>query len=203
MSQITPQPGIMQIDLYVGGKASLAGHDEVLKLSSNENPRGPSPVAQQALIAAASEMHRYPSTDHADLRAAIAKVYGLDPDRIICGVGSDEVLQFVCQAFAGPGDEIIHTEHGFSMYPILAHMAGATPVCVPERDRVVDVDAVLGRIKLSISDVAQLQVGDVVPLNTSSRDPITVAVGGVPSFLARHGRRGERSAVQLLSLKQE
>ncbi|MDU8927178.1 histidinol-phosphate transaminase [Alisedimentitalea sp. MJ-SS2] len=146
MPQITPQPGIMEIDLYVGGKSSIAGRDDVLKLSSNENPLGPSPVALDALVAAASGAHRYPSTDHAELRAAIGEVHGLDPERIICGVGSDEVLQFVCQAYAGPGDEIIHTEHGFSMYPILAHMAGATPIKVPERNRVVDVDLVLAAI---------------------------------------------------------
>lgn len=146
MTDITAQPGIMEIDLYVGGKATLDGHENVLKLSSNENPLGPPPAAQTAIVQAASGTHLYPSTDHAELRAAIAEVHGLEAGRIICGVGSDEVLQFVCQAFSGPGDEIIHTEHGFSMYPILAHMAGATPVCVPERDRVVDIDAILSAV---------------------------------------------------------
>lgn len=146
MTQITAQPGIMEIDLYVGGKATLAGHDHVLKLSSNENPLGPPPSAQEAIVAAASGSHLYPSTDHAALRGAIGAVHGLDADRVICGVGSDEVLQFICQAFSGPGDEIIHTEHGFSMYPILAHMAGAVPICVPEKDRVVDVNAILGAV---------------------------------------------------------
>lgn len=146
MTEITPQPGIMQIELYVSGKASLAGRADVLKLSANENPAGAPPAAQEALVQAAAGVSRYPSTDHAGLRAAIAEVHGLDPERIICGVGSDEVLQFVTQAFSGPGDEIIFTEHGFSMYPILTHMAGATPVCVPERDRVVDVDAILAAV---------------------------------------------------------
>ena len=58
-------------------------------------------------------------------------------------MGSDEVLQFIAQAYAGPGDEVIYTEHGFSMYPIIARMAGATPVMVAERDRHVDVDSIL------------------------------------------------------------
>lgn len=142
----TPQPGIMEIALYQGGKSQLDGVAEVLKLSSNENPLGPNPAALKAIAGAAAQIHRYPSTDHADLRTAIGEMYGLAPDRIICGVGSDEVLQFVTQAFAGPGDEIIHTEHGFSMYPILTHMAGATPICVAERDRVVDVDAILAAV---------------------------------------------------------
>ena len=146
MTTPTPQPGIMEIALYQGGRSHLAGVRDVLKLSSNENPLGPPAAAIEALQGAAASMHLYPSTDHASLRAAIAEVWGLDADRIICGVGSDEVLQFVTQAYAGVGDEIIHTAHGFSMYPILTHMCGATPVQVPERDRVVDVDAILGAV---------------------------------------------------------
>lgn len=146
MPQITPQPGIMEIALYEGGKSSIEGRDDVLKLSSNENPLGPPPAAIEAIKQAAAQTHRYPSTDHAALRSAIGEVYGLDPERIICGVGSDEVLQFVTQAFTGAGDEILYTEHGFSMYPILAHMAGAVPVQVKERERVVDVDAILGGV---------------------------------------------------------
>lgn len=143
---IRVQPGIMDIALYVSGESTLKGRDDVLKLSSNENPYGPSPLAAAAFAAAAGQLHRYPATDHAGLRAAIGGVHGLDPDRIICGVGSDEVLQFIAQAFAGPGDEAITTAHGFSMYPILAHAVGATPVEVPERDRVVDVDAILAAV---------------------------------------------------------
>ena len=146
MTQLTPKPGIMDIQLYVSGESKLAGHQDVLKLSSNENPLGSSPKAQQAFAASAGDLHRYPSTDHAVLRAAIAEVYGLDPDRIICGVGSDEVLQFVTHAYAGHGDEIITTEHGFSMYPILARMVGATPITVPEKDRRIDVDAILAAV---------------------------------------------------------
>ncbi|MDF1727718.1 MAG: histidinol-phosphate transaminase [Sulfitobacter sp.] len=146
MTEIRPQPGIMEIELYQGGKSAIPGRNDVLKLSSNENPLGPVPAALEALQRAAPDMHRYPSTDHAGLRTAIAEVWGLEADRIICGVGSDEVLQFVTQAYAGPGDEIIHTEHGFSLYPVLIHMAGATPVCVPEHERVVDVDAILAAV---------------------------------------------------------
>ena len=146
MTTPTPQPGIMEIALYQGGRSHLAGVRDVLKLSSNENPLGPPAAAIEALQRAAASMHLYPSTDHASLRAAFAEVWGLDADRIICGVGADEVVQFVTQAYAGVGDEIIHTAHGFSMYPILTHMCGATPVQVPERDRVVDVDAFLSAV---------------------------------------------------------
>ena len=143
---IKPQPGIEEIVLYKGGESRIDGHDQVLKLSSNENPFGPSEAAKAALIATAGSMHRYPSSDHASLRAAIADVHDLDVERIICGAGSDEILTFLCQAYAGPGLEVIYTEHGFSMYRILALGAGATPVVVPERERVVDVDAILAAV---------------------------------------------------------
>lgn len=143
MPRIVPQPGIMDIALYVGGTSSIEGVSDVVKLSSNENPFGCSDAVKTAFGKAGHGLHRYPSTDHAGLRAAIAEVHGLDAERIICGVGSDEVLQFVTMAYAGVGDEVIYTEHGFSMYPILAKMVGAKGVVVPERERVVDVDAIL------------------------------------------------------------
>ena len=143
---MTPQPGILEIALYVSGESTLAGRAAGLPRSATDHPSRPSPRAPAAFAAAAGQLHRYPSTDHAGLRRAIGAVHGLDPDRIICGVGSDEVLQFVTQSYAGPGDEVITTEHGFSMYPILAHAAGATPVEVPERERRVDVDAILAAV---------------------------------------------------------
>ena len=143
MTKLKPQPGIMQIKPYVGGASSIAGVANVIKLSSNENPFGPSPDAIDAFQRAAHELHRYPNTDHSTLRAAIAKLHGLDPDRIICGVGSDEVITFLCQCYSGPENEVIYTEHGFSMYKISALAAGATPVMVPERERMVDVDEIL------------------------------------------------------------
>lgn len=143
MSLITPQPGIMDIALYQGGAAHVPGMSNVIKLSSNENPLGPSLKAIEAVQNSAAQIHRYPSTDHAALRNAIGTVHGLNPEQIICGVGSDEIITFLCQAYAGPGDEVVHTEHGFAMYRISALAAGATPVEVTERDRVTDVDAIL------------------------------------------------------------
>jgi len=140
---IAPQPGIMDIALYQGGASHVAGVENALKLSSNENPFGPSPAAIKAYERAGRDLHRYPSSDHAELRAAIGLVYKLDPARIICGAGSDEIIAFLCQAYAGPGTEVIHTEHGFAMYRISALAAGATPVEVPEHERVTDVDAIL------------------------------------------------------------
>ena len=143
MGKIEPKPGIMEIALYQGGASHVPGLTEVIKLSSNENPFGPSPKAIEAVRDSAAFMHRYPSTDHSALRTAIGAVHGLDPERIICGVGSDEIIHFLCQSYAGPGDEVVYTEHGFSMYKISARAAGASPVVAPERDRRVDVDGVL------------------------------------------------------------
>jgi histidinol-phosphate aminotransferase len=143
MTVIAPQPGIMDIKLYQGGASHVAGLENVVKLSSNENPLGPSDAAKEAFRRASHDLHRYPSSDHGPLRAAIADVLGLDADRIICGAGSDEIITFLCQAYAGQGTEVVHTEHGFGMYKISALAAGATPVEVPERERVTDVDAIL------------------------------------------------------------
>src|SRR6056297_2241637 len=146
MNRITPQPGIMEIAPYQGGSGHIDGVANVVKLSSNENPFGPSDAAKEAFRKAGFELHRYPSTDHAGLRTAIAELHGLDPERIVCGVGSDEIIALLCQAYAGPGSEVIHTEHGFAMYRISALAAGATPVEVAERERMVDVDLLLAGI---------------------------------------------------------
>lgn len=143
MASIAPQPGILDIELYTSGSNTIEGVSNVLKLSSNENPYGPSDAAVDAFRRASYDLHRYPSSDHRSLRTAIAETHGLDADRVICGAGSDEIIALLCQAYAGPGDEVIHTEHGFAMYRISTLAAGATPVSVPERDRVTDVDAIL------------------------------------------------------------
>ncbi len=101
---IRPKPGILEIDLYQGGAAHVAGRSDAIKLSSNENPFGPSDKAKEAFQRAVHKLHRYPSTDHAALRQAIGEVHGLDPARIICGVGSDEIIGLLCNAYAGRGD---------------------------------------------------------------------------------------------------
>jgi histidinol-phosphate aminotransferase len=131
-STIRPQPGILDIEPYKGGEARLAGHATVLKLSSNENPFGPSPRAQEAFARAALSLHLYPDSSHAALRAAIAEVHGLDSDRMICGDGSGEIHSLLCQAYAGPGTDVIHTEHGFGLYRIYALAASATSCPWPQ-----------------------------------------------------------------------
>jgi len=142
-NHIKPQAGIMDIALYVGGAAHVEGASNVLKLSSNENPMGPSDAAKEAFSRAVHSLHRYPNTDHASLRQAIGDVWSVDPERVICGVGSDEIIHFLCQAYVGKGDEVIFTEHGFAMYRIATLAAGGTPVEVRENERMTDVDAIL------------------------------------------------------------
>ena len=144
-THVRPQPGILEIAPYKGGASSVRGASEVLKLSSNENPLGMGDAARAAWARAGRDLHRYPDGSHAALRTAIGRAHGLDPERIVCGAGSDELLALLAQAYSGHGDEVIHTEHGFGMYPIVARAAGAQPVRLPERERVVDVDAILAR----------------------------------------------------------
>ncbi|MEM9012325.1 MAG: histidinol-phosphate transaminase [Pseudomonadota bacterium] len=143
---VQPQPGILAISPYVGGESRLAGVADVLKLSSNENPFGPSPKAVAAFREAAGELALYPDGHHSALREALAEVHGIPAQNIVCGAGSDEIIALLCQAYAGPGDEVIHTRHGFAMYRISALAAGATPVEVAEDQRRTDVAAILAAV---------------------------------------------------------
>ena len=143
MVNIKPKPGIMKIELYQGGASQLDGLEKVVKLSSNENPLGPSPKVANAYSVSGKALHRYPSTSHDDLRQAISLILGLTPENIICGVGSDEIISLLCQTFSGQGDEVIYTEHGFAMYKISALAAGASPVVVKEKNRTTDIKNIL------------------------------------------------------------
>jgi len=141
-----PRPGVLDIAPYVPGKSSARGGATLHKLSSNETPLGPSPAAVAACRAAAEGLERYPDGAATVLRRAIGAVHGLDPDRIVCGAGSDELLNLLAQAYIGPGDEAIHTQYGFLVYPIAIRAAGGTPVVAPETEFTADVDAILARV---------------------------------------------------------
>jgi histidinol-phosphate aminotransferase len=140
-----PRPGILEIKPYVGGKAEGAG-GPVAKLSANETPIGPSPRAVEAYRALAPELHRYPDGGAGALREAIAARFGLDAARVVPGAGSDELIALLVRAYAGPGDEVLYSRHGFLMYPLAALAAGAHPVAAPERALTADVDALLARV---------------------------------------------------------
>ncbi len=151
MTRPKPQPGILDITPYVPGESAIAGKsssgdERVIKLSSNETPLGPSPEAVKAYQAAAAGLAQYPDGSAAGLRTAIARRYNLDPDRIVCGAGSDELLNLLAAAYLGPGDEAIYTEHGFLVYRIVILAHGATPVIAAEKNLKADVDEILARV---------------------------------------------------------
>lgn len=139
-------PGILDISPYVGGRSQAVGAGPTYKLSSNETPLGPSARAIRAFQQAATSLHLYPESSAAALRKAIGDTWGLNPERIICGNGSDEILHLLPQIYAGPGDEIIFSEHGFLVYRIVTLAASATPVVVPEPDKRTDIDGILRRV---------------------------------------------------------
>jgi histidinol-phosphate aminotransferase len=141
-----PLPGILDIAPYVGGDAKLEGVERPIRLASNESALGPSPKAIAAYRALASDIHRYPDGSADDLRRALGERYHLDPARIVCGAGSDELIGLLQRAYAGPDTEVLYSRHGFLMYPIGAMAVGATPVAVPERELTADVDAILARV---------------------------------------------------------
>ena len=143
MSRPVPKPGILDIAPYVAGKSGAGLSGRVFKLSANETPFGPSPKAIEAYKAAATHLEDYPEGSSRVLREAIGRRFGLDPDRIICGAGSDEILNFLAHVYLGPGDEAIHTAHGFLVYPIATMSNGATNVIVPETDFTANVDDIL------------------------------------------------------------
>lgn len=143
MPRPQPRVGILEIEPYVGGKASAGNAGPTIKLSANEGALGPSPAAVAALRACAAEAHRYPDGNSVELREAIGARFALDPERIVCGAGSDELLGLLGRIYAGPGDEVIHSAHGFMMYRLLTLAAGAHPVAVPESELTADVDAIL------------------------------------------------------------
>lgn len=139
----TPRPGIMEIAPYVPGRTKSTGGGKLHKLSSNETPLGASPAAIEAYRGEAEHLELYPDGGSVRLREAIADVHGLNADRIICGNGSDEILELVARAYIGPGDEAVFSEYGFIVYRIAILAAGGTPVVAPEKDLTTDVDAIL------------------------------------------------------------
>jgi histidinol-phosphate aminotransferase len=141
-----PRPGVLDIEPYVPGKSSAAGVTKVFKLSSNETPLGPSPRAIEAYKSVAAHLQDYPEGSAAALRHAIGRAFGLDPDRIVCGAGSDDLLNLLARAYLTDGDEAIHTAHGFLVYPIATLGTGAKPVVAPETDYTASVDAILAAV---------------------------------------------------------
>lgn len=144
MSRPVPKPGILDIAPYTPGKSPVAEPGRtVYKLSANETPFGPSPHAKEAYAAAVAHLEDYPEGTARVLREAIGRRFGLNPDRIICGAGSDEILNLLAHVYLGPGDEAINTTHGFLVYPIATMANGAKSVVAAEVDYTCNVDEIL------------------------------------------------------------
>ena len=141
-----PRPEIMGITPYTPGESAMPGHNKLVKLSSNEGAFGVPPGAQAAAAEAAAGLHRYPDGGATELRRAIGRRFGLDPDRIVCGAGSDELIYLLCLSYGRPGGEVIMSRHGFMLYEIAAQAAGMATVKAPERDLTADVDAMLAAV---------------------------------------------------------
>ncbi|MEA2975499.1 MAG: histidinol-phosphate aminotransferase [Alphaproteobacteria bacterium] len=145
-SRPQPRPGVLDIQAYVPGKSTAPGGARVFNLSSNETPLGPSPQALTAYRDAVGQLQDYPEGSARKLREAIGRSFGLDPARIVCGAGSDDLLNLLAHAYLAPGDEAIYTKHGFSIYPIFTLAAGGKPVVAPEKNYTADVDAILAAV---------------------------------------------------------
>jgi len=166
MSRPEPKPWIAAIHAYVPGKSKSASGRPLVKLSANENPLGSSPAA----LAALAEAHvaaDYPDPDARALREAIAAVHGLASALIVCGTGSGELLHCAVQALAGPGDEVLMSRYSFSLYPLLAHKVGATPVFAEPEEHAASVDnllaAVTERTRVVLLDNPNNPVGTFLP----------------------------------------
>lgn len=143
MSRPVPKPGILDIAPYVPGKSGAGLAGRVFKLSANESALGPSQKAVEAFRNAAGKLEDYPDGSARLLREAIGRTFNIDPAQVVCGVGSGELLHYLANIYLGPGDEAIHTTHGFLLYPIATMSNGATNVIAPEKNLTADVDAIL------------------------------------------------------------
>lgn len=144
--KLQAHPFLSEIENYKPGKSKIGTQKAVIKLSSNENALGSSPKAIKSFQDHTVEIMRYADGSCTILRGALAAKNNIDPERIVCGAGSDEILAFLTSAFAGIDDEIIYSEHGFLMYPISAKRVGARAVKVKEINLKADIDAILAAI---------------------------------------------------------
>ncbi len=141
-----PRQSVLEIKAYVPGTGKERADGKMFKLSSNETPLGPSPMAKQAYVHAAEHLEFYPDGGATALRQAIGAKYGIDPNRIVCGAGSDELISMLCHTYLEPGDEALYSQYGFLMYKISTLASGGVPVVAPETDLKADVDAMLAKV---------------------------------------------------------
>jgi len=173
MSMPMPRPTILSIEPYVGGESKVPGVNRIIKLSSNEGAFGVPPGVQAAYAGLAAELHRYPDGGSTALREAIGARFGVDPARIVCGNGSDEIIGHLILAYGGEGTELVMSAHGFVMYDIAGRYAGCQIIKVPERNLTADVDAMLAavgpRTKLVFLANPNNPTGSILPASEVAR----------------------------------
>lgn len=148
MSDPIFRPVVADVEEYRPGKNPVK--PGVIKLASNENPFGPSPKALKAIAKEASShattLHMYPDQKSTELRNAIANKFGISSHNIICGNGSDDLMQIAGSTFICEGDEVLVSENSFSVYALVTRIFGGTLKFVPLKDFAQDVDALLAAI---------------------------------------------------------
>ena len=141
-----PKPIKINVERYIGGLSQLKKIDNPIKLSANESALGPSPKAITAFEKDKDKIFKYPESDSTTLRDLISKKFNIDPKRIICGAGSDQIFDLTCKLFLEPGDEVIVTEFGFIMHRIYASFCQAKIVLAKERNFKASVDEILKKV---------------------------------------------------------
>lgn len=114
---------------------------EIVKLASNENPRGIGPRTRAAIETALAEVNRYPDGNGFELKQALSRRYGIDMSSIVLGNGSNDVLELVSLAFLGPGRAAVYSQHAFAVYPLATQARGARAIVVPAKDYAHDLPA--------------------------------------------------------------
>lgn len=147
------KPSLQTLSPYQPGKptedlARELGLSSIVKLASNENPLGCSDAVKSVLANTDFEYARYPDSNGFTLKEALATLHSIAPDKIVLGHGSNEILELIARAYAGPGDEIIFSEYAFAVYPIATQAVGATPVEVPAKEWGYDLEAILASVTL-------------------------------------------------------
>ena len=120
--------------------------DQIVKLASNENPLGVSPKAEEAMYAALTDIARYPDGNSFALRDAVCAKFGLKPEQLVFGNGSNDILELAARAFLAPGTEAIYSQHAFAVYALVTQATGATGIVIPAKDFGHDLNAMLAAI---------------------------------------------------------
>ena len=141
-----PKPINFRVERYIGGLSKFKKIDNPIKLSANESALGPSPKAIKAFENEKDKIFKYPESDSNSLREVLSEKFNIDPKRIICGSGSDQIFDLTCHLFLEPGDEVIVTEFGFIMYRIYASLHGAKVVLAKEKNFKASVDEIVKKV---------------------------------------------------------